>query len=154
MHDRDRLVEAGTSLVHADADLRQFLRNAGRGADLQPAAGEMVEHADLFDQLPRRVVGRHHAKDAEPHRLGAERDVGDQEVGGGRVASAEMMFGEENAFEAGRFGAGPKIEIGVEKALRGRGVEPFGQLERRCEKLEYPGFDHSTGPRKAAKVVL
>ena len=59
-------VVARARLVGAEADLRHFVGDAGRRSDLEPAAGEMVQHADLLDQLPRRVIGRHHAERAQP----------------------------------------------------------------------------------------
>ena len=144
--DGDRLVVAGARLVDAKPDLRHLLRDAGRGADLQPPAGEVIEHADLLDQLPGRMIGRHHAHDAEPDAFGPQRDAGNQEVGRRRIAGAEVMLAEEDAVEAGGLRARPQIEIGVEMTLRHGGIELLRQFRRRHEKLKNPGFDHSPLP--------
>jgi hypothetical protein len=52
VEDLHRLVVAGTRLVDAQPDLRHLLRDTRRGADLQSAPREVVEHADLLDKLP------------------------------------------------------------------------------------------------------
>jgi len=146
VHDGDGLVVAGARLVDAEPDLGHLLRDAGRGADLQPPAGEVIEHADLLDQLPGRMIGRHHAHDAEPDAFGPQRDAGNQEVGRRRIGGAEVMLAEEDAVEAGGLRARPQIEIGVEMTLRHGGIEPLRQFRRRHEKLKNPGFDHSALP--------
>ena len=73
--DLNRLIVAGARLVHAEPDLRHFLRNPRGGPDLEAAAGQMVQHADLFDQLPWRMIGQHHAQNAKPDFFGAQRDI-------------------------------------------------------------------------------
>src|SRR5262249_6077350 len=128
-----------------------------------PAAGEMVEHADLFDQPPRRVVGRYHSQCPQTKRPGSQRNVGDQKVRRGRIGHAEMMLAEEDALEPRRLGAGPQLEIGIEIALRCLGIELVQKSARRGEELEDPRLDHQNisgvmtfcgrGPTSAARMV-
>jgi hypothetical protein len=70
IEDVENLVVAGARLVGPRPTFSISLGIPGRRSDLEPAAGEMVEHADLFDQLPRRVIGRHHAQRSQPQSLG------------------------------------------------------------------------------------
>ena len=66
VEDFDRFIVAFARLGHAHADLRHLLRNAGGGADLQPAQGEVIQHADLLDQLPGLVVRQNQPHHPEP----------------------------------------------------------------------------------------
>ena len=68
VEDRQGLVEALPVLFRRHADLDQLLRHAAGAADLQPPAGEMVEHADLLQHAPGLVERQHHAHGAEPSR--------------------------------------------------------------------------------------
>jgi hypothetical protein len=99
----------------------------------------MIKHADLFDQLPRRMIGGHDAQHAEPDVFGAQRNVRNQQIRRRRIAGAEMMLAEENALETGWFGTGPQIEIGVEIALRRGRIEPIRHFRRRCENSKIHG---------------
>ena len=55
--------------VGCDSDDRQLRRNPADDADLQPSAGEVVEHGDLLDDSPRGRVRRDHPEHAEPQPL-------------------------------------------------------------------------------------
>src|SRR5579871_3738406 len=142
IEDVEDLVVAGACLVVAKTDLRHFIGDAGRRSDLEPAAGQVVQHADLLDQLPRRVIGRDHAERSESQRFGPCRDAGNQEVRRRRIGRAEMVLAEKDAFEAGRLGARPQVDITIEPALRRGRIEPLMKLGWRAEEFEDPGFYH------------
>jgi len=55
------------------------------------------------------------------------------------------MLAEEDALEAGRLGACPQIEIGIEIARRLRSIELLVEFDGRAEELEDPGFYHGRG---------
>src|SRR6185369_10377786 len=109
----ERFVEALAGLFVAEADEPQLVGNAGRGSDLEPPAGEVIEHADLLDHAPRIVIGQDHAQGAEPQALRARRHVGDDQIGRRAVAASEMMLAEEDALEAERLGPLPEAEIAL-----------------------------------------
>ena len=146
IEDVERLVVARPRLVMTEPDLCHLVGNARRGSDLEPAAGKVVEHADLFDQLPGCMIGRYHAERPQAQLSGSRRDVGDQEVGRRRIGRAEVMLAEKNAFEARRLGAGPQVEVGIEVALRYLRIELLVELARSRKELKDPRLDHACRP--------
>src|SRR5262245_50469602 len=114
----------------------------------------MVQHADLFDQLPGGVIGRHHAERSQPQFPGPRRHVGDEQVGRRRIGCAEMVLAEEDAFEARRLGARPQVEIGFEIAQRFGRIEPLVKLAWRGKELEYPGLYHRGEAARKSNTTL
>src|SRR6185437_9977060 len=137
----DRLGVAGVRLLDRQPDLRHLLRNAARRADLEPAAGELVQHADLLADAPGLPIGQHDAHDAEPQPVRYRREMGDEQVRRRAEAETEMMLAEENALEAEFLGAAPQIEMPA-IALGGLGGAGVSAAHRRAEQLENPRLDH------------
>src|SRR5690606_13835206 len=72
LHLLDAFGEAIAALVGRDAEAAELVRQEGaRKADLEPAAGDGVEHADLARELERIVEHRQHGAGDEPRRLAA-----------------------------------------------------------------------------------
>src|ERR1700722_7983622 len=68
-----------------------------------------------------------------------------------------MMLAEEDAFETGRLGARPRIEITIEMAQRRNRIEMLDQTGRCRKELKDPRFDHPTAPtvfNAIAKTLL
>src|SRR5262249_44344359 len=107
IEDVEDFIVAGTRFVVPEADLRHFIGDARRRSDPKSPAGEMIQHADLFDQLPGGMIGRYHAKRSQPQSRGARSDAGNEQVRSRRIGCAEMVLAEEDALEARRLGARP-----------------------------------------------
>ncbi len=77
-------------------------RRAAAEADLQPAAAELVEHADFLDH-PQRMMQRHRVDQRPEAQLPrALRDRGQEHIRRGRHAERRrMMLGEVIGVEAG-----------------------------------------------------
>ena len=148
IHDLDRFIVAFARFGDAQPDLRHLLRNAGGGADFQPALSQVIQHADFLDHLPRLMIGEHEPHHAQPDRAGQQRNLGDQQVGARAVGEAEMVLAEEDALVAEGFGARPKIDIPIEVVRRPLRVLGCAGLARRREEFEDPGFDHVVPPRR------
>ena len=65
IEDLQGLLEAPAVLLRPDAGLDQLLRHAAGAADLKPAARQMIEHPDLFENPPWLIEWQHHAHGAE-----------------------------------------------------------------------------------------
>ena len=65
IEDVERLVEALPGLVIAHSDKRKLVRNAGSRADFEPAAAQLIEHADFFDE-PKRMMQRQRVEMEQP----------------------------------------------------------------------------------------
>ncbi len=105
-HHRHDLVEqlAGLGLVDPQALVFHPRQPAAEAHD-HPAAGQVVEHADLFGQAHRVVPGHHDHLGAEPAGLGPGRQPGQvlQRVGGDRIVR-EMVLGDPDGLETELFG--------------------------------------------------
>src|SRR5215471_10561704 len=86
-----RLVKAASrkatisSLRSRASAIAELLWHAYRGADFKPAAGQLVQHADLLHHSGRMVVGQHHAHDAKPQFFCSRAKRGNQKVGRGGI---------------------------------------------------------------------
>ena len=90
-HLLDALVEAGAAFVQPDAEARELVRQEGaREADLEPAAGDRVEHADLARELERVVEHGQHGASDQPRLAGALGGGGEKEHRIGAVAAIAM----------------------------------------------------------------
>src|SRR5215470_3227582 len=119
---RHDLVVAFASLGHCQVQATELLWHAYRGTNFKSAAGQMVQHADLFHHPGRMVVRQHHAHDAEPKFLCSRAKRGNQEVGRRGIGSAEMVLAEKYAFEAEHLIADPQIEIAPEQFRHVRSI--------------------------------
>ncbi len=94
----DLLRDVGIGAVILDLDRDR----AATEADLQPAAAELVDHADFLDQ-PQRMMQRHRPyQRTETQPLGALRDRRQEDARRGREAQRRrMMLGEMIGVESG-----------------------------------------------------
>ena len=81
-------VEARAALVDATAEARELVRQErAREADIEPAAGDGVEHADLARELERMIEDRQHRAGDESGALRARRCGGEEDDRVGAVAA-------------------------------------------------------------------
>ena len=64
IQDRLRLRIPRAGLGDIEADQRHLLRDPAGRADLQPPAGQVIEHPDLFNHAPWLVIRQHDAHHA------------------------------------------------------------------------------------------
>ena len=89
-----------------------LLRDPGGATDLQSASGQMIEHANLFDNPPRLVKRQHHTHGSKAQPLGSLGKRRDHQIGRWAVGVREMVFGKKYTLKAKRFGAFPFFETG------------------------------------------
>ena len=71
----EALAEARLRFIGRNAEAAELVQQErAREADVEPAAGNAVEHRDLAGELERMVEHRQHRAGDQPHGLGALRD--------------------------------------------------------------------------------
>ena len=94
----DPLAEPRHRLVGRTAEAAKLVRQEGaREANIEPAAGERVEHRDLAGQLQWVVEGRQHRAGDEPRLSRALRHRGEKHDRVGAVAAVVMKIMLDNA---------------------------------------------------------
>ena len=95
--ERETFLEALVGLFHRNAEARELVvAIALADAEFEPAAGQQVDGGGLLGQQHRIVPGQHHHRGAEPQRLGARREPGQQRQARRNLAEAsEMMLDHE-----------------------------------------------------------
>ena len=76
---RTRWVQA-LSLLVSSFGVLLFVELALAQTDLQPPAGQVIQHCDLFEDAPRLIQGQHHPHRAQSQTLGAMCDGSDQQI--------------------------------------------------------------------------
>ena len=115
---REAFLEALVGLLHRDAEARELVvAVALADAEFEPAAGQQIDGGRLLGEQHRVVPGQHHHGGAEPQRLGARREPGQQVEARRDLAEAgEMMLDHEGRVVAQRLGLDVVFDV-VAKAL-------------------------------------
>src|SRR5262245_18750660 len=123
--------------------LNQLLRHTAGAADLQPPAGQVVEHANLLQHAPVMVEGQHHAHSAEPQPRGGAGNGGDQQIGRRTVRGPEMMLTKEYTLEAKSFDVLPVGDGRLEERRGYLWCHIFARATGCVQELEDPRLDHA-----------
>ena len=111
--------------------------------ELLVSAGQMVEHADLFQDPPRFIEWQHHAHRAQAQPRRALRQRSDQQVRRRAIRQPQkMMLAEENPFEFKPLELFPKRHVRRENIRRhirqSSGIRGSGNMH----ELKKPSLDH------------
>ena len=119
------LAEARLRFVGRNAEAAEFVRQErARKADVEPSAGNAVEHADLAGELERMVEHRQHRAGDEPHGLGALRGGAEKHdrVRAVAAVAVEIVLDRARVGEAqlvGFLGDRERLRVVVGRALVG-----------------------------------
>ena len=148
--------EARLRFVGRDAEPAEFVRQErAREADVEAAAGNPVEHADLARELQRMIEHRQHRPGDEPHAARAlrQRRQEDDRVGAVAAVAIEVMLDRARMREAELLGlrgdgeAFGKINVGALLARVDLGKKLHTELHRAAP------FKEQAVPRRACSAT-
>ena len=114
--DVDRFLEPRFGLLHRNAEADELVVPVSLAdAEIQPSARQQVHRRRLLRQQHRVVPRQHDHRRSETQRARAGADPGQQVERGGDLAEAgEVMFDDERALVAQRFGLDDVLDVVLE----------------------------------------
>ena len=146
----DELLEPPTATLRRDAEHPVLLGHpAEPEPEVQPPAGDVVQHGGVLCDAERVVEGRKHHRGPDLEPFGHGRDGGEERQQRRDVSVRRaVMLGEPERVEADALGESRELErVGVQ--LRVAALVPRRDLKRELPETEL----HSRAKRSAARIT-